>query len=126
MSSVKEFYFSDEHEWVHVVDGIAYIGISDYAQNAMGEIVYVDMPSEGDEFSAADEFGAVESVKSASDLYMPVSGVILEVNEDLDDSPSLINENPYDTWIVKVKMSDENELDELMDHDAYHEYLETL
>ena len=126
MSNVKEFYFSDEHEWVNVVDGVAYIGISDYAQNAMGEIVYVDMPSEGDEFGAADEFGAVESVKSASDLYMPVSGKILEVNEDLEDSPSLINEKPYETWIIKVEMSDESELDELMNHNAYRAYLETL
>lgn len=126
MSNLAAFYFSDEHEWVNVVDGIAYIGISNYAQNAMGEIVYVDMPSEGDEFSAADEFGAVESVKSASDLYMPISGKVIEINEELEDNPALINEKPYETWIIKVEMSDENELDELMNHEAYRAYLETL
>lgn len=126
MSQLKDFYFSQEHEWVNVVDGIAYIGISEYAQHAMGEIVYVDMPSEDDEFAKAEEFGAVESVKSASDLYMPVSGKVIEVNEELEDNPSLINEKPYETWIIKVELNDESEIQELMDSDKYHAYVETL
>jgi glycine cleavage system H protein len=98
------------------------MGISDYAQNALGNVVYVDMPDVDDEVSAGEEFGAVESVKAASDLIAPVSGTVVEVNEALDDQPELINQDPYENWIIKVEMSDTAELEKLMDAKAYEEF----
>ena len=99
-----------------------YIGISDYAQNALGNVVYVDMPEVDDEVSAGEEFGAVESVKAASDLNSPVSGTVVEVNEALEDTPELINQNAFENWIIKVELSDKSELDNLMDAKAYEEF----
>ena len=116
--------YSDSHEWVKVDGDVATIGISDYAQHALGNIVYVDMPEEGDEVSQGDDFGAVESVKAASDLISPVSGEVVEVNEALVDSPELINEDAFGNWIIKVKMSDPSELDKLMDAEAYKKLCE--
>ena len=95
------------------------IGITDYAQHALGNITYVDMPSEGDEVNAGEEFGAVESTKIASDLFSPVSGVVAEINSALEDAPELINGDAYATWIIKVKMSDPAELDKLLDAAGY-------
>ena len=112
-------YYSPSHEYVRVEGNTGYIGITDYAQKALGNIVYVDMPEQGDDLTAGEEFGAVESVKAASDLYAPVSGTVLDINESLIDNPRLINENAMDTWIVSVELSDPSELDSLMDEKAY-------
>ena len=103
---------------------MGYIGISDYAQHALGNVVYVDMPDVDDEIEAGEEFGAVESVKAASDLFAPVSGKVIEVNEALDDQPELINQDPYENWIIKVELSDKSQLDELMDAKAYAAFCE--
>ena len=120
MSKVIEgLLYSESHEWVKVEDGIAVIGVSDYAQAEMGDITYVDLPSEGDEFEAGEEFGALESVKASSELYCPVSGTVEAVNTDLEVSPEKVNEDAYAAWIIKVRMSDESELDALMDAAAY-------
>lgn len=116
--------YSNDHEWVRVEGDKAYIGITDYAQHALGEIVYVELPGVGDEINAGDVFGVIESVKAASDSYLPISGKVLEVNEELSDSPQLINENPYDSWIVAVEMTDKAELDNLMNEQAYKEFCE--
>lgn len=120
MSKVIEgLLYSESHEWVKVEDGVAVIGVSDYAQAEMGDITYVDLPSEGDEFAAGEEFGALESVKASSELYSPVSGTVEAVNEELEASPEKVNEDAYAAWIIKVRMSDESELDALMDAAAY-------
>ena len=120
MSKVIEgLLYSESHEWVKVEDGVAVIGVSDYAQAEMGDITYVDLPSEGDEFAAGEEFGALESVKASSELYCPVSGTVEAVNEELEASPEKVNEDAYAAWIIKVRMSDESELDALMDAAAY-------
>ena len=116
--------YADSHEWVKMDGDVATIGISDYAQHALGNIVYVDMPEAGDEVSQGDDFGAVESVKAASDLISPVSGEVVEVNEELVDQPELINQDAYANWIIKVKLSDPSELDKLMDAEAYKQITE--
>ena len=124
--TIEGLYYSQSHEWVKVEGNTAFVGITDYAQSALGSVVYVDMPQEDDHVDAEMEFGAVESVKAASDLVAPVSGTVVEVNSGLEDSPSLLNEKPYDTWIIKVEMSDPSQLDNLMDAKAYSEYCESL
>ena len=116
---IEGLKYSESHEWVKVEGEIALIGITDYAQHALGNITYVDMPSEDDLVSAGEEFGAVESTKIASDLFSPVSGVVTEVNSALEDAPELINEDAYANWIIKVKMSDPSELETLLDPAAY-------
>lgn len=116
--------YADSHEWVKLDGDVATIGISDYAQHALGNIVYVDLPEVGDEVSQGDDFGAVESVKAASDLISPVSGEVVEVNESLVDKPELVNEDAYENWIIKVKVSDSSELDNLMDAEAYKKICE--
>ena len=123
MAKVLEgLYYSESHEYVRVEGEYGYVGITDYAQNALGNVVYVDMPEVDDEVEAGEEFGAVESVKAASDLISPVSGTVVEVNEALDDQPELINQDAYENWIIKVEMSDKTELDNLMDAKAYEEF----
>lgn len=120
MSKVIEgLLYSESHEWVKVEGDIAIIGVSDFAQKEMGDITYVDMPDVDDEVTAEEEFGALESVKASSDLFSPVSGVVVENNEALEDKPELINEDAYAGWIIKVKMSDPSELESLMDAEAY-------
>jgi glycine cleavage system H protein len=120
MAKVMEgLYYSESHEYVRVEGNIGFIGISDYAQHELGNVVYVDMPEVDDEVSAGEEFGAVESVKAASDLIAPVTGVVLEINEALEDQPELINGDAYANWIIKVELADKTELDELMDAKAY-------
>ena len=116
--------YADSHEWVKLDGDVATIGISDYAQHALGNIVYVDMPEEGDEVTQGEDFGAVESVKAASDLISPVSGEVVEINEELVDKPELINEDAFNNWIIKVKVSDPSELDNLMDAEAYKKITE--
>ena len=125
MAKVMEgLYYSASHEYVRVECNIGFIGISDYAQHALGNVVYVDMPEVDDEVSAGEEFGAVESVKAASDLIAPVTGVVIEINEALEDQPELINNDAYENWIIKVEMSDKAELDDLMDAKAYAAFCE--
>lgn len=122
--TIEGLFYSESHEWVKVDGETAIIGISDHAQQAMGNIVYVDMPEEDDEVTANEDFGAVESVKAASDLISPVSGVIVEVNEALADAPELLNKDAYENWIIKVKMDDPEELKNLMDAAAYEKFCE--
>ena len=112
---VDGLYYSESHEYVKVEGDFAYIGISDFAQNALGNVVYVDMPEVDDEVEAGEDFGAVESVKAASDLTSPVSGTVVEVNEALEDTPELVNQDAFANWIIKVEMSDKAELENLMD-----------
>ena len=120
MSKVIEgLLYSESHEWVKVEGDIAVIGITDFAQHAMGDLSYVDMPEVDDELAQGEEFGAVEGVKAASDLFSPVSGVVVEINEALEDAPELLNEDAFENWIIKVKISDEAELDSLLDAAAY-------
>ena len=121
---IEGLYYSETHEYVRVEGNYGYIGITDYAQNALGNVVYVDMPEEDDEVTAGEEFGAVESVKAASDLISPVSGTVPEVNEALEDAPELINTDAFENWIIKVELSDMSELDELMDAEAYQKFCE--
>lgn len=119
---VEGLYYSESHEYVKVEGEYGYIGITDYAQNALGNVVYVDMPEVDDEVEAGEEFGAVESVKAASDLNSPVSGTVVEVNEALEDAPELVNKDAFANWIIKVELSDKAELDNLMDAKAYEEF----
>ena len=121
---IEGLYYSESHEYVRVEGDFGFIGITDYAQNALGNVVYVDMPDVDDEVEAGEEFGAVESVKAASDLYSPVSGTVVEVNEALDDQPELINQDAFENWIIKVELSDKTELDNLMDAAAYEKFCE--
>ena len=118
---IEGLYYSESHEYVKVEGDFAYVGITDYAQNALGNVVYVDMPEVDDEVEAGEDFGAVESVKAASDLISPVSGTVVEVNEALEDNPELINQDAFENWIMKVELSDKTELDNLMDAAAYEE-----
>ncbi|MBR6264559.1 MAG: glycine cleavage system protein GcvH [Prevotella sp.] len=121
---IEGLYYSESHEYIRVEDEFGYIGITDYAQHALGNVVYVDMPEVDDEVEAGEDFGAVESVKAASDLISPVSGVVVEANDALSDSPELINEDPYANWIIKVELTDKTELDNLMDAEAYAAFCE--
>ncbi|MBR4433961.1 MAG: glycine cleavage system protein GcvH [Bacteroidaceae bacterium] len=123
MSKVEAgFKYAETHEWVKVEGEFAFIGISDYAQHELGDVVYVDFPDEGDYITKGEDFGAVESTKAASDLIAPVSGTVVEVNTALDDAPELINEDPYKNWMIKVKLADAAELDSLMDAAAYEAF----
>ena len=119
---IEGLYYSESHEYVKVEGDFAFIGITDYAQHALGNIVYVDMPDVDDEVTAEEDFGAVESVKAASDLISPVSGTVVEVNEALEDQPELINHDAFENWIIKVELSDKGELDNLMDAAAYEAF----
>ena len=120
MSKIIEgLKYSETHEWVKVEGNVAIVGVSDYAQKEMGDITYVDMPDVDDEVSKDEEFGALESVKASSDLVSPVSGVVVEKNEALEDAPELINQDPYGNWIIKVEMGDASELDALLDAAGY-------
>lgn len=116
---IEGLYYSESHEYVRVEGEFGYIGITDYAQHELGNVVYVDMPEVDDEVEAGEEFGAVESVKAASDLISPVSGTVVEVNEALEDEPELLNKDAFENWIIKVRMNDEGELADLMDAAAY-------
>ena len=121
---IEGLYYSESHEYVKVDGNVGYIGITDYAQHALGNVVYVDLPDVDDEVTAGEEFGAVESVKAASDIISPVSGTIIEVNEALDDEPELLNKDAFGNWIIKVELSEKSELDGLMDAKAYEAFCE--
>ncbi len=121
----ENYRYSKEHEWVSVKGDIATIGITSHAQDALGDVVYVELPEIGDTFAAHEEFGTVESVKAVSELYTPVSGEVIGINEILEDAPELVNEDPHsDGWIVKIQMSNASELEELMSAAEYAEFLE--
>lgn len=122
MKIMEDYYYTKNHEWVRVDGNTAIVGVSDYAQHAMGQIVYVELPEIDDEFSKEDAFSVVESVKAASDIYMPVGGTIVEVNEDLDDEPELINTDPYTNYICKIELTDENDIEGLMNAKEYEEF----
>jgi len=124
MKVLKDLYYTKDHEWIKVEGNEGYIGLTDYAQDQLGDIVYVELPEIDDEFEKEEAFSAVESVKAASDVYMPVDGKILEVNETLLDEPGLLNEDPYENWIVKIEILDKSQLDELMSSEEYEKYLE--
>lgn len=120
MSVPAQLRYSKEHEWVKIEGSKAYIGITEFAQNELGDIVFVELPEVGDDISVGDVFGNVESVKTVSDLYAPISGKVVEVNENLSDSPELVNESPYeDAWMVAIELSDAAELEALLDAAGY-------
>ena len=120
MSTVLDgLYYSESHEWLKVEGEFGYIGITDYAQHQLGNVVYVDLPEVDDELNQGEEFGAVESVKAASDLLSPISGIVVEINDKLEDKPELLNEDAFGNWICKVKINDNAELDSLMNAEAY-------
>lgn len=121
---IEGLYYSESHEFVRVEGEYGYIGITDYAQNALGNVVYVDMPEVDDEIEAGEDFGAVESVKAASDLISPVSGTVVEISENLEDTPELVNKDAYENWIIKVELTNKEELNELMDAEAYKNFCE--
>lgn len=121
---IEGLYYSDSHEFVKVEGEFGYVGITDYAQEQLGNVVYVDMPEEGDNVTAGEEFGAVESVKAASDLLSPVSGEVVEVNAALEDNPELINSDAFANWIIKVKLTNMAELDELLSAADYNKICE--
>ena len=123
MSKVVEgLLYSESHEWVKVDGNVAIIGVTDFAQSEMGDITYVDMPDVDDEFNAGDDFGALESVKTSSEVITPVSGKVIARNDALEDSPELINEDAYAAWIVKIEMNDTSELDSMMNAAKYSEF----
>jgi glycine cleavage system H protein len=116
--------YSKEHEWVSVEENIAAVGVTDYAQDELGDIVYVELPKVGDKVTKDDPFASVESVKAVSDIYAPVSGTVVEVNDDLAESPEMINEDPYgDAWMIRIEMSDPEELDDLLSPEEYAQYV---
>ena len=119
---IEGLYYSESHEFVKVSGNVGYIGITDYAQHALGNIVYVDMPEVDDDIEVGEDFGAIESVKAASDLKAPVSGKVLEINEALEDEPGLLNKDAFANWIIKVEFSDTSELKDLMDAQGYEEF----
>ena len=120
MNVPAELKYTKEHEWIRVEGEEAYVGITEYAQSQLGDIVFVEVETEGDNLEAGDTFGSIEAVKTVSDLYMPVSGEVLEFNSELEDQPDLVNKDPYGKgWIIKVKIEDEAQLDGLLSADAY-------
>jgi glycine cleavage system H protein len=123
MAKIEEgLYYAESHEFVRVDGNFGYVGITDYAQSQLGNVVYVDMPEVDDEVNAGEEFGAVESVKAASDLISPISGTVVEVNEALENKPELINQDAFSNWIMKVEMNDASEVEKLMDAEAYKKF----
>ncbi|MEK6264063.1 MAG: glycine cleavage system protein GcvH [Clostridium sp.] len=121
MKILKELLYSNDHEWVKVEGDKAYIGITDYAQSSLGDIVFVELPEIDSEFSKDDVFGVVESVKAASDLSIPMSGKVIEVNEDLVDNPEAVNKDAYGNWMIAIEMTDKSEVDGLLSAEQYEE-----
>lgn len=115
----EDVRYTNDHEWTKVSGDTARVGITDYAQDQLGDIVFVELPEVGDSFDAGDEFGTLESVKAVSELYSPVGGEIVAVNEKLEDTPELLNQDPYGGWIIEIKPNDAEELDKLLDRDTY-------
>ncbi len=124
MEVKKDLYYTEDHEWLKVDGNVATIGITDFAQHALGDIVYVELPEVDEIFEAADEFAVIESVKAASDAYMPIAGKVIEINEELEDEPGLLNEDAYANWLVKIDFDDDSELEKLMNAEAYEQFCE--
>ena len=124
MKVIPSLRYTEKHDWIRVEGEFAYIGITDFAQEQLGDILFVEMPEVGDEITSGKEYGIIESSKVASDLISPISGEVVEINERLDDEPEYINEDAYDAWIVKVKLSDIDELDSLINAESYEAELE--
>ena len=119
----KKFKFTKDHEWLNLQEDIAIVGITDYAQGQLGDIVFVEMPQVSTKIAASESFGAIEAVKTVADLYAPVSGEVIEINDKLDSSPDLVNSDPYiEGWIVKLKIDNNDEINELMNYDEYQEF----
>jgi glycine cleavage system H protein len=123
MAYPTNFRYTREHEWIELTGSIASVGITDYAQNSLGDIVYVEMPKVGDTVTAHEIFGSVESVKAVSDLFSPVTGTVSAINEELTSAPDKINEKPHETWIIKVEVTDPAQLDDLLDAAAYEAFI---
>lgn len=124
MEFPKDLKYTKKHEWIRIEDDEGVIGITDYAQSELGDIVYVELPEVGDEFDKEDEFGSVESVKATSELYMPLSGEILEINEELEDAPEMVNSDPYGkAWFVRISIANSSDLDDLLDSESYEELI---
>ncbi|MBI4469923.1 MAG: glycine cleavage system protein GcvH [Acidobacteria bacterium] len=120
----EDCHYTKEHEWIRVEDGTGVIGITDHAQSSLGDVVYVELPGLGDTFEPGEIFGNIESVKAVSELFMPAGGEVVEINEDLTDSPELVNTDPYnDGWLIKIRLSDEREMEALLSVTDYEEYL---
>jgi glycine cleavage system H protein len=124
MNFPKELKYTNDHEWIRVAGKEAYVGITDYAQSELGEIVFVDVPTVGETIAKNEVFGSIEAVKTVSDLLMPVAGEVLELNEILEDKPELVNSDAYgEGWVIKISISDASQLDELMDADKYQGFI---
>lgn len=123
MKVAKGLFYTKDHEWVKVEGNLAFIGVADYAQHHLGDIVYVELPEVDDEIEKEDSFSAIESVKAAADVYMPISGKVVEVNEELIDDPALLNADPYENWMIKVEITNKEELEELMTSEEYEKFL---
>lgn len=121
MKVLKELVYSSDHEWVKVDGDKAYIGITDFAQSSLGDVVFVELPEDDTEFSKDDTFGVIESVKAASDLLIPISGKVIELNDELENNPAAVNEDPYGSWMIAIEMSDRSELEELLNAEEYEE-----
>ena len=127
MEVIEHYYYTKEHEWVNIEDNIATVGISEYAQSALGDVTYVELPAVDDEVEQFEQFASVESVKAASDIFAPMSGRIVEVNEDLESKPALINKSCYEKgWLAKIEIADTEELSNLMTADEYSKFLESV
>jgi glycine cleavage system H protein len=125
MNIPEELFYTKEHEWTRIDDKIATLGITDYAQDELGDIVYVELPEVGAEVDQGDSFGTIEAVKAVSDLYTPLSGEVVEINESLNDEPEKVNQDPYNEgWMIKIKLSDESEKEELLDSGQYEDLIE--
>lgn len=122
MKVLENLKYTKEHEWLKVEGNTAYFGITDYAQHSLGGIVYVELPEEDDELEVGENFLAIESVKAATDVFSPVDGVVLEINEELEDNPELLNKSPYESWIIKLEISDIDQLDSLMSASEYEDF----
>ena len=122
----QDLRYTKDHEWIRMEDGVGVVGITDYAQHAMGDVVYVEFPEKGRKVRAGEDFAVVESVKGANDVFIPVSGTVLEVNDTLEESPELLNQDAYANWLVRLEVADPGELDSLLDHAAYAALLEEL
>ena len=124
MNLPEELKYTEEHEWIKVDGNIATIGITDFAQGELGDIVYIEIDSIGNELNVSEIFGTIEAVKTVSDLFMPIKGTVLEINSNIESTPEIVNEDPYDKgWIIKIKLSDSDELNSLMDAIQYKEHI---
>ena len=121
----EDYLYSKDHEWISVQENVGTIGITDYAQHELGDVVYVDLPEDGDTFEAGDPFGSVESVKAVSEVFCPISGEVIEVNSKLEESPELINQSPHqNAWMIKFRLNNPEELKEMLSSEEYEEYLQ--